>query len=1483
MYLRRVLMSNLGHESAFYRGSIFDFSDHDGFASHAATLASNGRGKTTMLAMVFSVFDPQRDRFVQTLQINGHKFPEYLCEAPGIVAVELEDPLVRFPEPRRFVVGWIQTRSREDKNTMRQFFSFPVFMDRSLDNLPWPGTSADPVEHVRTWDDVVRFKKQWSVSRVGMPGTTFIDNQKHWITHMEEDLGIPVALIVAQTQLCRTEGGLAELFKKIDRNSDVLKTLTQMFGLDLEATKVAKELRLSTQKLASRPILERDIKALDALYERVASTNEKSLAFEAGKKATFAAMNNLSEYGRFIQRHALGLQDQAETDRSNVALLASSVAALEKEILGTEAKAEIFRILEVEALLRAREVELEGTTRELLEIDQSLAAINISPFLTELEDLKNKIAVKAETVRVMEEGAEIQIGPVKEAGSRYALVLKRDMTILSQEISELRAKLSEIQAQIDTASNANRGAENAVIVLNSQLEMISSVEKTLEDILARSAAQGLRYENESVADAVERIEAIHSENNTRLEDSDAHREECRTEQTNAIQRATDLTYRVNDAAERHQNTSEALAARLEENAAFEERDDVKLLFVNGSAEPLASNTAAYLAEKVATKKANIERTQAELSDKKALLEAYEKGHSRRDDNLQLALAKLEEQGIKAYSAATYVSNTIKDAGRAKELVESDVGRLFHGIIVESAADLEKVRALNTGDFKLDAPVHVSLLGHAHDAGATAFEHVVMSPWSNAAYHKATLEDEKAFLQEEVHGIGARLQASLAEQETIKYIVDLHNILLGKERELPLYRLQVKEDETRDTLDRLKQELDEAQELVEPCRSATVSAEQAYELARAEVNKSNRQAAAIGAFHTSYHTETNKLSKFEARSVVDGKIAVLNQEIAARQKQINDWKLTQFTSMSKLETLQNDMRDLRHTERNIAHRDDHDYDIYDLTRDVAETIYNERNAAFLDEFKSLSHHQQELAGYKSRLDEVTVNFEQSIEDTIHRFEGLDSDALREQCRSYSTLSDGARRQEMGTLSDRRKKTEALRLEISGIQGELRNQKVEKPTALSKKDRRAFDDLFTSIRLGHNNIGAADAHQIMEDCRFELSELHARHESLKTEHDVAVTALEKLAAWANLILAETRRTKMASAIASDYRSDEELQFAFAEPESIGVIQSTINDFEEKITTCERREKTVESEFSTAKQKLLMLCMDGHFGVLSATTVSAMEKYRLNAQAQHWYLDAIELQKIRTSIDALEFSISKMEEDEERSISELTNLLNKCMNVFKRATSMRIPDKAGRFGGVLIMKSDFHFNQVTEESKRLTAKQHLDDLIERNRSEEGLVVEGAALVNGLLMKLAQIEGKKDGFKFEILVPIIQNKTETYRNLAEMKGSGGQVLTSAFLLYVLTASIRNATSGKQVGGVFLLLDNPLGAASAKELVQAQVQVAEAMNIQLVIVTPSNDSDPLSCFNVLNSLHLGRPNGKRVPVSAMKESHDVLTARHIFHLSEAA
>lgn len=1482
MYLRRVLMANLGHDSAFYRGSVFDFSNQEGFASNAATLASNGRGKTTMLSMVFSIFEPRKSQFVQTIQNAGHKFEEYLSEIPGIIAVELEDPMVRFPEPRRIVVGWIQTRVRQDSGSMRQFFSFPVVLDRKLDNLPWPGSAVDAEDHVRSWDDVVRFKKQWAVSRAGQPGATFIDNQQQWVRHLREDLGVPVELIIPQIQLCRTEGGLAELFKKITKNEHVLSTLTGMFGLDAEAAKVAEELRRSTQKLASRPIMERDIKALEGLYGRVATTNEKAINARAAETALDAAMDDLSEYGRFLQRHIQGLQTKIAADRFTVDQLSAGVATLVSEIQSSEARAEIFRVLKIEALLRAREADFETGKQEIRAIDIANAAIQLSGILTEINELKNKIEVKAETVRVMEEGAEIQIGPVKEAGSRYGLTLKRDMAVLHQKIVEMKTKMIDLQEQIDVTSDLNRESENTVVGLSNQLNMIASIETAVADILNRSEA--LRIAGESIPEAVERIEATHAENVGRLEGAEVHREESRRVLNTAIQRESDLVRRVRDADERHEAANAALETRMEENSSFETRDDVQLLFMGGSADPLASGTTSYLTEKLAAKKSNIARAQADLSEKTIRLEAYEKGLSRRDDNLQRALDVLAEKGITAHSAATYVSNTIIDADKAKHLVESDTGRLFHGIVVENVDDLERVRTLSPTDLKLDAPIHVSLIAQAHEVGTSNVTHVIMSPWSKAAYHKATLENDKAFLKEEIDALTARLKASLNEQTTIQRIFDLHKVLISKEHDVPLHRLQLKEQETREIRDQLEQELEEARENVGPCRAAVEDADQAHSLARAQQDQSSRQVHSINAFATGYLTETNKLAKLDSRPLIESKIADLNKQIAARQQQVSDLRKAHAALRAPVESLQEEMRDLDYAERSIAHRDENDHDITALTRDVAKSIYSERNASFQDEFKSLSHHQTELATYNRRLDTVTANFEAGINDADRRFEALDRDLFQEACQTYSAMSETARRQEIGLLADRRDRAQETRDAISSEIGALKTQMDQRPTELWKFDRVAFDDLASSIRLGHDQISADEAHRIMEECEFAASDLMIRHGSLKSEWNAAADSLQKLEIWTQSIVLEVRRSQMASAIASDTRPDDVLQFSFPEPQTIADVHSAVGEREAKITAGERRLTMLKAELIDAKQKLLTLCMDTSFGVLSATTVSSLEKYRKNALADVWHMEDIELQKIRTSIDAFIFAISKMEEDEERSISELSNLLTKCLAVFKRATNMRIPEKAGRFGGAQIMRCTFPFHQVTEESKRLTAKQHLDDMIERNRSDEGIVVEGAALVNGLLMKLAKVEGKNDGFKFKILVPVIQNESETYQDLAEMKGSGGQILTSAFLLYVLTASIRNETSGKQVGGVFLLLDNPLGAASAKELVQAQVQVAAAMNIQLVIVTPSNDSDPLSCFEVLNTLHLGRSTSRnRAVVTVKKESHNVLTAKHVFHLSEAA
>lgn len=634
---------------------------------------------------------------------------------------------------------------------------------------------------------------------------------------------------------------------------------------------------------------------------------------------------------------------------------------------------------------------------------------------------------------------------------------------------------------------------------------------------------------------------------------------------------------------------------------------------------------------------------------------------------------------------------------------------------------------------------------------------------------------------------------------------------------------------------------------------------------------------------SFEAEKKKLESYKSRAAIKAEVDELKAKITKYRELSETYEKTLLEMEAPLEQLQNERNDLLHAERAITYRsEDENVDVSGLNRDAAQAIYEEMYSSFQNEFKTLDVHRDELNRLEGRKTEIEDSKDVSVKEVCRRFAGIEAHEFEALCEEYASMSESARRLESSALLSVRDATEKLAETVSREIGALESQQKFVLPDSWKSNHKGFEEEVAAVRIAYNDISAEEAAEFVKQHEFSVADHQHQLASKKTELDIAQRNLKKLQDHLENLIVEIERPNVAAAVTSDNRNDAELDFAFPEPDVISEVRKVISGFETQIREKGQRLTTKSRELSTAKTSLTAVCSDKAHGIVSSTTTSSLEKYAKNAESEHWHLEEFELQKIVTSIDSFEFSISQMADDEERSISELTNLLVKCISVFRRATNMRVPDKAGRFGGQQIMKCGFPFHQITEETKRVTAKQHLDELIERNRSEEGIVVDGPSLVNGLLMRLAAVEGKKDGFTFKILVPVIQNKTETYQDLSEMKGSGGQILTSAFLLYVLTASIRNESSGKQIGGVFLLLDNPLGAASAKELVQTQVEVATAMNIQLIIVTPSNDSDPLSCFDVLNTLHL-KASPNRTVVESHKEAHDVLTAQHIYHLSDAA
>jgi hypothetical protein len=107
--------------------------------------------------------------------------------------------------------------------------------------------------------------------------------------------------------------------------------------------------------------------------------------------------------------------------------------------------------------------------------------------------------------------------------------------------------------------------------------------------------------------------------------------------------------------------------------------------------------------------------------------------------------------------------------------------------------------------------------------------------------------------------------------------------------------------------------------------------------------------------------------------------------------------------------------------------------------------------------------------------------------------------------------------------------------------------------------------------------------------------------------------------------------------------------------------------------------------------------------------------------------------------------------------------------------------------------------------------------------------------------------GFNVSILKPDPTGQKE-YVTVDRMGKifSGGQELTGAIMLYCTLAAVRMSTRGQTRGshlGGMLVLDNPIGKASADYLLELQKAMAAALGVQLIYTTGSMEDRVLASF----------------------------------------
>lgn len=248
--------------------------------------------------------------------------------------------------------------------------------------------------------------------------------------------------------------------------------------------------------------------------------------------------------------------------------------------------------------------------------------------------------------------------------------------------------------------------------------------------------------------------------------------------------------------------------------------------------------------------------------------------------------------------------------------------------------------------------------------------------------------------------------------------------------------------------------------------------------------------------------------------------------------------------------------------------------------------------------------------------------------------------------------------------------------------------------------------------------------------------------------------------------------------------------------------------------------------------------HFVYEPRFTPLATNALRARLESERLAADAAYLAgELRKRERVLRDSLDQIAVHKQTAVSELAANVERARQDLRAAQRLsQLPDGLGAWAGKQFLRIDADWWTSDEEL----------------RARLGVVVEEVAhgeqqRLSGIPLLVRALEGAvgRNGFRSRLLKPAISDRGE-YVVVTEAGGtsSGGQGATLAILLYCSLCALRAHNRGARAASrTTLVLDNPIGKASADFLIEKQRAVATALGVQLIYTTGVNDLGALDHF----------------------------------------
>jgi hypothetical protein len=1414
MRLRRILLDSVGHPDARFDPLLLDFRGTGGQALDTVLWLRNAGGKTSLLSLIFSVLQPNRNAFLGYLQKGRAKSIDKYVLADDVAHVVLEweeDGLPGFGVP--FVTGAVMTqRSESDEGLARFFYAFrPVEGVLGVDGLPMR-------EHGRR-TPYRRYRQllEELAGRHAAAELVIRDHQVDWLDYLERNQLDP-EMFRYQLTMNRDEGGAVKLLERFSDADTFIDFLVDVVSNPADAAEVTQNLAQVADKIEMRPRRQREREFVAGAIERLHPLDAGHRAWKDVRDEHTRVLLDASRLRRRIALSAAAAGTTAEQQAEEAGRQKRVAEAAERLRSQYDRQA---NTLQVEAL-RYHVLELQAATAGALEqeerarrLTRSWEAAEIVAELSEVE--ATAAALRARLAREIEDAEGL-----RHDYERAAMRLRGRLDGLADAARAEAAHAEEMaKASAERRGEEERreiSAASRVAVIDSELEGIGRSLGELDRRIGALVRDGLIEAGETAAAALVRTRRQDLRLQARVDAIPGERDQAERAHDSAAAEVSELIGRIAEQRGRHERLGrdrDQLVARV---SAIGEHERVVELAGHESPDILATGPA--LSERLIDAVADAERRLVEiqveaLEDRRALRSVEQTSLLPAAVSIEQAVARLQAEKLSATTGWQHLAQNVPREAWRRYLATSP--QLLDAVVVHPGR-LERAAEL------LSSQTFASLTGSLTVVESTEFEREAPDghrlwtlPPAPARYDTRAADEERARRETRVADADRRLEDVTAQRDGD------HDLLLRLR--------QVLDDCPPGHLDRLAFDLEQ----------------RGQELQTLAERHEERLGAAAGLKRRLRDLDGEERGLHRDRLAL-GRAAGRLEPVAAQEEQRAAWLAAQVEL--------NEERGGRLDERDRAHRArDEEQEQADRWNRDANQARNDAGA-WLGEVERLPHFDvaveaSEAPGLEALRAEYQALRDEYERRTTKSQAARDAEAasdragrVRARLRPYADVEERASELLAGTGAEsagfraerlaraRQDQDEATRRQL---RAEDAQQRAEAELRTLAADTRNLTTLPDELRPADH----AHATRLLQDVSARTAQERARRDDADAAQRGAAARAKDAAHEHDLLESEERHLAqtLAEQGVESHATYDPIAAAAAKREVeriVGALQRAAQATAEQDGHI-RRAATILRQFAGRSEYDEL---EGPF----RERLTDPDDRALAARAED---DLVELQR---RLPFLEHQLAEIEKHQSRVTDQLLVLVDEALQNLRWLQRQQMPEGLGQWSGQHYFQIRFDLPE-THEERRLRVHVLLDEIVSARRR-----LVGSALVQHALRRV----NRRQHFEVNVLKPNEGLRLER-AGVAEIGAwSGGQKLTTAILMYCALARLRADNRSQQRSspvGV-LLLDNPIGTANLSTLIDLQRLVAEKFGVQLVYTTGIDDKPALAPFT--NVIRLGNRRERR-------------------------